>query len=130
MYELINDINAYPTFLPDCQDSKIITQNESEITAALLVSKGGIKKWFSTKNKLVPYQKIELALVDGPFKKLSGAWELTSLSDDACKVSLQLNYEFSSKLIEMAFGRVFSHMANNMVQVFISRANEVYGNHV
>ncbi len=127
MYQLINDIPAYPTFLPDCNDSKVIDENEQSVTAALLVSKGGLSKWFTTKNTLISNEKIHLSLVDGPFKKLEGYWLLTPLADDACKVSLELEYEFSNKIVSLAFGKVFGHFSNSLVQVFTQRAKEVYG---
>ena len=97
------------------------------MTASLLVSKGALKKWFTTKNTFVANQQVVLSLVDGPFKKLTGRWNLIQLSEEACKVSLELEYEFSSKVFDLAFGRVFNHMANNMVQAFTQRAKEVYG---
>jgi ribosome-associated toxin RatA of RatAB toxin-antitoxin module len=127
MYQLINDVLAYPQFLPDCSDSKIISENGNEMTAALLVSKGGLKKWFTTKNTLVNNHEVQLSLIDGPFKKLEGSWQLTALSEDACKISLQLEYEFSNRMFDLAFGRVFNGLANNMVQAFTQRAKDVYG---
>ena len=127
MYQLINDVLAYPQFLPECSDSKIIFQDENSVTAALLVSKGGLKKWFTTENTLVTNEIVNLKLVDGPFKKLEGRWQLTPLSPDACKVNLDLEYEFSSKIIGLAFGRLFNQLTNNMVQAFTERAKEVYG---
>lgn len=127
MFELINDVLAYPSFLPDCSDSKIIKQDDNSVTAALLVSKGGLKKWFTTKNILVSNEEIQLTLVDGPFKKLQGSWQLTALSEEACKVSLSLEYEFSNRVFDIAFGRVFNHLTNNMVQAFTLRAKDVYG---
>lgn len=128
MYELINDVLAYPSFIPDCGDSKIVSQENNTITAALLVSKAGINKWFTTVNTLVENEKVVLNLVDGPFKSLTGCWTLTALSEEACKISLDLDYEFSSKIFDLAFGRVFTHLTNNMVQAFTQRAKEVYGN--
>jgi len=126
MYQLINDILAYPQFIPNCGDSKIISSHENEVTAALMVSKGGLKKWFTTKNTMIGHNKVQLDLVDGPFKKLTGHWVLTELSEEACKISLQLDYEFSSKVFDLAFGRVFNGLTNNMVQAFTQRAKEVY----
>lgn len=127
MYDLINDVLAYPQFLPDCNDSKIISQSENSMTAALKVSKGGVSKWFTTENTLEANKHVTLNLVDGPFKQLSGRWDLTELSDEACKITLNLEYEFSSKLLEMAFGKIFNNIANNMVQAFTERAKKVYG---
>ena len=127
MYQLINDVLAYPQFLPDCSNSKVISQDENSVTASLLVSKAGMKKWFTTKNTLVSNQQVTLNLVDGPFTKLQGHWQLTPLSEEACKVSLELEYEFSNKVFDLAFGRIFNHMINNMVQAFTQRAKTVYG---
>ena len=127
MYQLINDIVAYPQFIPDCGDSKIISQDQHEMVAGLLVAKGGLEKWFTTKNTLLSNTEINMTLVDGPFKKLIGSWQLTKLSEEACKISLHLEYEFSSKVFDLAFGRVFNSLANNMVQAFTQRAKDVYG---
>ncbi|MDO6444229.1 type II toxin-antitoxin system RatA family toxin [Colwellia sp. 1_MG-2023] len=127
MYQLINDIAAYPQFIPDCGDSKIISEDQHEMVAGLLVAKGGLKKWFTTKNTLISNSEVKMTLIDGPFKTLTGSWQLTALSEEACKISLHLDYEFSSKVFDLAFGRVFNSLANNMVQAFTQRAKEVYG---
>ncbi len=127
MYNLINDVLAYPQFLPDCTESKIIEQNEHSMKAALKVSKAGINKWFTTENTLIENQQIKLDLVDGPFSKLVGRWQLIELSDEACKVTLDLDYEFSNAMFDIAFGRIFTGIANNMVKAFTQRAKEVYG---
>lgn len=127
MYTLINDIPEYPSFLPDCSDSKVISTDDNTVTAALLVSKGGLSKWFTTKNTLISNEKIHLSLVDGPFKTLEGYWLLTPLSDEACKVSLELEYEFSNKIVSLAFGKVFGHFSSSLVKVFTERAKAVYG---
>ncbi len=127
MFQLINDVLAYPQFLPDCSDSKVIAESDNSVTASLLVSKAGLKKWFTTKNTFTSSQEVQLELVDGPFNKLQGRWLLTPLSEEACKVSLDLEYEFSNKMFDLAFGRVFNHLTNNMVQAFTQRAKDVYG---
>ncbi len=125
MFDLVNNVDDYPKFVPDCRSSKVIEQSQNQMTAALEVAKGGISKWFTTKNTLELNKKVTMELVDGPFKKLKGVWLFEALDDNACKVSLNLEFDFSNKLIELAFGRVFSHMANNMVSAFIKRANEI-----
>lgn len=130
MYTLINDVESYPLFVPDCGDSKIIELTEHSMTASLLVAKGAIKKWFTTKNTLVENESVKLTLVDGPFKYLIGEWKISPLSDQACKIQFEIDYEFSNKLLSLAFGGVFNHLVNNIVQAFTKRAKEVYANHV
>lgn len=127
MYELVNDIDSYPEFLPGCVASRIVSETDDTITAALDVAKVGIRKTFTTRNKLTPHQYISVELVDGPFKSLHGGWTFTPLDSEACKVELNLDFEFTSRLIEIAFGGVFKELANAMVQSFSERAKEVYG---
>lgn len=127
MYTLVNDVAAYPHFLPGCTGSRILSQEKNSMTAAVDVSKVGISKTFITKNTLLINQRIQMNLVDGPFRKLTGGWHFTPLGEQACKVELHLDFEFTSTLIEMAFGRVFKELASNMVQSFTLRAKEVYG---
>ncbi|MBP2834573.1 MULTISPECIES: type II toxin-antitoxin system RatA family toxin [Dickeya] len=126
MYKLVNDVSSYPAFLPGCTGSRVLSSSESEMTAAVDVSKAGISKTFTTRNTLVDNQCILMQLVDGPFRQLSGDWRFTPLSEDACKVELNLDFEFKNALIELAFGKIFKELANSMVQAFTLRAKEVY----
>ncbi|QLR06636.1 type II toxin-antitoxin system RatA family toxin [Providencia rettgeri] len=126
MYKLVNDVISYPSFLPGCVGSRIISQNSDEMTASVEVSKAGISKTFITKNALEDNKRIQMQLVEGPFRTLSGGWQFIPLSADACKIEFHLDFEFTNKLIELAFGKIFKELANNMVQAFTSRAKVVY----
>ncbi|HBU5025330.1 TPA: type II toxin-antitoxin system RatA family toxin [Klebsiella pneumoniae] len=126
MYQLVNDVKSYPDFLPGCSGSRVLELGPTQMTAAVDVSKAGISKTFTTRNTLTSNQSILMSLVDGPFKKLIGGWKFIPLSPEACKIEFHLDFEFTNKLIEMAFGRIFKELAANMVQAFTSRAKEVY----
>ncbi|ATM77275.1 type II toxin-antitoxin system RatA family toxin [Serratia fonticola] len=126
MYQLVNDVHSYPDFLPGCTGSRVIAASPNEMTAAVEVAKAGISKTFTTRNTLLDNQSINMQLVDGPFRKLMGGWQFTALSPEACKVELHLDFEFTNKLIELAFGKVFKELAGSMVQAFTQRAKEVY----
>lgn len=126
MYQLVNDVKSYPQFLPGCSGSRVLDQSAEQMMAAVDVSKAGISKTFTTRNILVSNQSIIMQLVDGPFRKLMGGWKFTPIGDEACRIEFQLDFEFTNKLIELAFGRVFKELAGNMVQAFTLRAKEVY----
>jgi ribosome-associated toxin RatA of RatAB toxin-antitoxin module len=127
MYQLVNAVEDYPEFLPWCENSVILSQNEDEIHACLSLSAGGLRKSFTTCNRLQKDKMIEIRLVDGPFRQLEGFWRFTALSAEACKVNLDLEFEFSNKLIALAFGSVFNRIAETLVDAFSKRAREVYG---
>lgn len=127
MYQLVNDIEAYPEFLPWCKGSQIISRNEDEIRATLLLAGGGLQKSFTTCNRLQPNKMIEIRLLDGPFRQLEGFWRFEAAAGDGCHISLDLEFEFSNKLIALAFGPIFNQMANTLVDAFYQRAIQVYG---
>ncbi len=127
MFLLVNDVARYPEFVPSCEASRIISETEQEIVAELSISKAGIRHAFTTRNILIEPTEVRLELVDGPFKRLSGGWEFQALTEDACKVTLRLDFEFSSKLLHFAFGKVFNEVTTRMIDAFAQRARQVYG---
>jgi len=128
MYDLVKDIDCYQNFLPWCKKSTVLSATDEKVCGELLISRLGINQSFSSCNCLIPYEKIEIELVKGPFKKLTGYWYFQALREDACKVGLYLEFEFSGGLIDKAFGRVFNEIANTLVDAFCKRAKEVYRN--
>jgi len=127
MYTLVDDIPAYPQFLPWCSGSKEINRRESEVEASLDIAHSGVHKSFTTRNRLEKNSSIEMQLVEGPFKYLHGVWRFEPLGDAGSKVGLDLEFEFSNKLLGMTFGPLFSKIASSLVDAFIQRAQKVYG---
>lgn len=127
MYRLVNDVAAYPQFLPGCVGSAVLAEEPERMQARVDVAKAGIRQSFTTENRLIANQEIRMQLVSGPFRQLQGAWRFLALDEQACKVELSLEFEFSSKLIEVAFGRIFTDLMGAMVQAFTQRAKEIYG---
>lgn len=126
MFAVVNDISRYPEFLPWCAGAQVHERTGNQVLASLDVAKGGIRHRLTTRNELVAPESIEMRLVDGPFRNLRGRWVFKALDENACKVALQLDFEFSGKLARMAFGPLFNHAANTMVEAFCRRADEIY----
>lgn len=127
MFDLVNDIEAYPQFVPGCVSATILEQSDDHKVAKLDISKAGIGKSFTTRNTLHAPERIDMQLVDGPFKRLSGGWQFQPLSENACKIVFKLDFEFSNRLLSMAFGRIFHEITSRMVDAFAKRAQQVYG---
>ena len=127
MFKLVDDIESYADFLPWCGKATEISRNETDVEASLFISHSGLNKEFTTLNKNTVFEKIEMHLVNGPFKNLDGVWLFEPLGETACKISLNLEFEFSNKLISISLGPIFSKIANNLVDAFIKRADTVYG---
>lgn len=128
MYNLVNDVGSYSKFLPWCRSSKVLSESENEMRASVEIAKGILNNTFTTLNKLTKNYQIEMELVDGPFTQLCGFWLFEPLkTEGACKVSLELEFEFDSAMMSIAAKPIFTQIANSLVDAFCKRASEVYG---
>ncbi|PHV04352.1 ubiquinone-binding protein [Janthinobacterium sp. BJB412] len=127
MFDLVARVEDYPKFLPWCGGVEVKERGENTVVASLGIHYHGIRQSFTTSNVNTPSSSIKMRLVDGPFKTLDGTWTFKALREDACKIELDLHYEFSSIILEQLIGPVFGMIANSMVDCFCKRAETVYG---
>lgn len=127
MFDLVDDIEAYPEFLPWCRSSRILCRKAEFVEAELQIAKSGFNKSFSTRNTLLTPKEIRMSLLEGPFSRLEGVWSFTALRDDASKISLDLEFEMSGALANLAFGAFFNQICNTLVSAFSDRAKSLYG---
>ena len=127
MFDLVDDVEHYADFLPWVKRSHERERTDARVVGELLFSKAGFEKSFVTRNDRQPGEKIEIRLIEGPFRHLEGVWRFEPMGEDACKVSVDLEFEFSSRLLAIAFGKVFTQAAGTLVNSFVARANACYG---
>ena len=127
MYELVNDIEDYPQFMQGCQKARVISRTDEEVVGELTLGAAGLSHTFTTRNTLVPGQEMQMHLVEGPFREFGASWHFTALSPEACKVSLQMEFDFAGGIMGFALEKLFNHSANNLVEALVNRANQVYG---
>ena len=126
MFELVNDVPAYPQFLPWCVAADVITRDANQMEARLTVQKGRFDYAFTTRNALEPHRRISLALVDGPFKRLTGEWRFDPV-EDGCHVELDMEFEFKSRVLSAALTAAFKPLVDTLVDAFRKQAMQVYG---
>jgi ribosome-associated toxin RatA of RatAB toxin-antitoxin module len=127
IFELVNDIERYPEFLPWCSEARVVATAADHRDAQLTILKGRLSERFTTRNVAIAPDSIQMHLVDGPFRRLEGLWRFTSLSELGCKVELELDFEMTKSLIQKTLGGLFAHAAGTMVDAFCVRARAVYG---
>jgi ribosome-associated toxin RatA of RatAB toxin-antitoxin module len=128
MFSLVAEVEAYPTFLPWCGKASVSERGPGRTVATLGINFRGVRKEFTTENRNSPDERIEMKLVSGPFRSLEGSWRFTPLSEKACKVELDLHYEFAGALIGKVVGAVFDEIANSLVDAFARQADLRFGN--
>ena len=130
MYVLVTDVAQYPKFLPWCDRARVVSADEGGMTAEIGISFSGIRQTFTTRNRHVPDRQVVITLLNGPFSRLDGEWNFVPLGDAtqrACKVELTLNYGFDNATLGKLVGPVFDKIAGSMVDAFVKRARQVYG---
>lgn len=130
MYVLVTEIDQYPQFLPWCDRARVVTSDAGGMTAEVGISFSGLRQTFTTRNEHVPGRQVAMTLVNGPFSRLDGEWNFVPLGDGtqrACKVELTLNYGFDNATLGKLVGPVFDKIAGSLVDAFVKRATQVYG---
>lgn len=127
MFDLVNDVASYPQYMEHCVSTEILEQSDDLMVARLDLKKGGINHSFTTSNQLYKPERISMSLQQGPFSRLSGEWSFKALTETACKVMLDLEFEFNNLAVGVASSSLFTSVANNLVDALSQRAQEVYG---
>jgi len=130
MFDLVTSVQQYPQFLPWCDHTRVLEQDDSGMLAEVGIALSGIRHSFVTRNLHEPGRRVQMQLVKGPFSRLEGQWVFTPVGQGgqrACRVDLKLNYGFSSAVLAKVVGPVFDRIASSLMDAFVKRAEQVYG---
>tara|TARA_B100001741_G_C16531123_1_gene589615 strand:- start:739 stop:1176 length:438 start_codon:yes stop_codon:yes gene_type:complete len=125
IFNLINDIESYPNYLPWCTKTEVSQKSDQVLIGKIFISKSLIKWSFSTKNTISKNKSIKLEFVDGPFEKLHGEWVFNSIDSNNTSVSLEINYKFKNSLIEFSIEPIFTSIMNSILASFIQEAFKI-----
>jgi ribosome-associated toxin RatA of RatAB toxin-antitoxin module len=126
MYALVENIEAYPEFLPRCKAAVVHERRPGLTKATLTVGVGGVRQSFTTLNENRPEEAIDMRLVEGPFRRFQAQWRFVPLSEHACRIEFSLQYEFSRRTLGRLLAPLFDEIADSMVDAFVQRAAAVY----
>jgi ribosome-associated toxin RatA of RatAB toxin-antitoxin module len=126
MFDLINDVESYPEFMTGCLAAELIEKTDVILEARLTLGKSTFQQSFVTRNELFPPERMVMRFVEGPFRFFEGHWQFQALSDTACKVSLELEFEFANPIVAMTVGKWFEETAGQQVDALCDRASVVY----
>lgn len=144
MYDLVNDIEKYPEFLPWCHKATVHSRNEKEVKATLEVGKGMFHLTFTTLNRLQPNNSIEVILVKGPFRSLNGFWRFERVGREegeekgngemkgartgaGTQIYFDLEFVFQNPFLDAASKPFLKMLAQQIMQAFCERAKQTMG---
>ena len=128
MFSLVDTVEDYPKFLPWCGGATLLHRNADTTRATILMNYRGIRRSFTTENVKREPVAMQIRLIEGPFSRLDGSWRFTDLAGRGCKIEFRLQYEFAGRLLDRLIGPVFHHIAGTLVEAFVKRAGQLYGN--
>jgi ribosome-associated toxin RatA of RatAB toxin-antitoxin module len=126
MFALVDDVESYPEFLPWCRDASVVQIDSDRKDARLDIGFAGLHKHFTTRNRASPARWIEIGLIEGPFRSLSGRWTFEDLTTGGCRIELLLRFEVSGAPLNFVFATVFEEIVRTQVNAFIARARQLY----
>ena len=123
MFDLIEQAEGYPEFLPWCASSTILERSDDVVAATIDVDYRGVRFSFSTRNPKRRPEWLQVQLVSGPFRRFEGEWQLVPLGDAGCRVTFMLRYEFDSTLMKRLASPVFDRIADTLLDALVTHAD-------
>ena len=122
IFNVIANIENYPTFLPWCIGARLTDTYElSDIIikrAELVIAFQSFRESFFSDIQLNKKNwTINIQSNKKPFKSLKGQWIIQE-KDNHCEVSFEIKFEFKSIILEKIIGVVFFNAVKSIVKAF------------
>ena len=125
VYDLVEDIESYPQFLPWCVSTQVRERTPGRTVATIVVGTP-LPQAFTTENTNLPGESIDMRLVEGPFRQFEAHWKFAALGTAGTKIEFTIAYEFADPIAAVALEPLFQHIAGTMVDAFTRRAERLY----
>ena len=124
LYEVVFDIEQYPSFLTWCDSSEILSIEDHLVTASLTINILGFKSTITTLNKLYRPTKIEMSLQEGPFKSFKGTWLFEEITLEKTRVSYTMEYQIANPITHLMVKQKLASFIDQFVGEFVKKLRE------
>jgi len=125
MFDLIEQVEHYPQFLPWCTRTQLIERTDEVVSATVEVGFRELHVRVTTRNEKRRPEWMAIHMQDGSFRHFFGEWKLLPLGTLGCRIDFSLRYELALHTEKLA-GQLIDRAANQMVDAFVRRAEAVY----
>ena len=133
MFDLVADVEKYPSFVPLCQALTVRRRSDGEggtqiLIAGMTVAYKLLRETFTSRVTLDrSNMQILVNYLDGPFSRMENRWCFMPKGEDSCEVEFSIDYEFRSRMLGLLMGTMFDAAFRKFSAAFERRADEVYG---
>ena len=122
MFDLIEQAEDYPKFLPWCVGAAILERSDEWVSGRLEFAFLQMRFAFKTRNPKRRPEWIGVRLVDGPFRRFDGDWHLTPLGNVGCRIQFDVSYEISDGVLDRLAKPAVERVSRSMMDAFVKRA--------
>lgn len=118
VFDVLNDVEEYQSFIPFCIDSKIIEDNDDEFKASLRLSFMGTSTKFISNNKYKSNEFIEMNLVEGPFSFFKATWIFKQTHNEETQLTFKMSYTILNPMIDLLFSKNIDVVSQRIIEAF------------
>ena len=127
MFDLIEQAEHYPQFLPWCVGATILERSDEWVAAKVDFSYDQVAFSLRTRNAKRRPEWLRVRVVDGPFRRFDGDWRLTPIGPLGCKIEFEVAYELSAGIVDRLARPTVEVVARSVIDAFVRRADRVCG---
>lgn len=119
VYDLISNMEAYPSFVPWCQKCTIIERSSPhQLLCEMNVGFETIFTSYISHVTLTPQERVHVTGDSHVFHHLSTEWQLTSLGKNMTHVTFILSFQFKSDTLHFIAEKSFKKIAPRIMGAF------------
>ncbi len=122
MFDLIEQAEYYPQFLPWCTQATILERGDEWVAARIEFSYLKVRFGFQTRNRKCRPQWLQVRMVEGPFRNFKCDWAFVPLGNLGCRVDFSMSFEVADGRLDALAGPAAGLVSKAMVEAFVKRA--------
>ncbi|MBY0463151.1 MAG: type II toxin-antitoxin system RatA family toxin [Alphaproteobacteria bacterium] len=127
LYEIVEDVESYPKFLPWIKESLISNKQAQHFDAKLTVGYNAfVQTSYISRVHLTPLKKIHIEYLSGPFQHLDNQWTFTSINEQETEIEFLIDFSFKSQILQNLMDKFFNEALKNTLHAFEKRAMELH----
>ena len=133
-FAIASDVASYKDFLPlitrsTVRGAAIEVGDVKTFIADLIVAyeKLGLRESFASQVECnQTLGRVTATSQDGPMRQLKAQWQITAIDGARSTVAIDIDYEFRSKLMQLAAGSLMHRAAAKVLEAFEQRGRTLY----
>jgi coenzyme Q-binding protein COQ10 len=127
LFDLAADVERYPTYLRWWISAQVRQREANAYCTDQILGLGPIRIKFASKTNLHRPRRIDVTSDQSPFRQFRLSWVFAPESAAGCRVSLAVELEFNSGLLEKVVEQALPAAIADILTAFEARAHRLYG---